>query len=244
MAKKLLYDVAIFAILAAPTFSAAAPATAQAQTRVDRLIQLDATYRSQGWQGWLKAVGVQCDSVVEARQPEEETLVGSDGTTHIVVSGLQLNGTCSVNWPAIVTTDHASYITTTAATRQYQPDLRNQSVLYTNVVANGPVTVWADGTNWGQLTPAGENVAPVVAPAPVVPTTTSTWWDKIKNLILPLCGGLLLLVLAGLIIWWLLSRNREPTPRARQAPPAPQAQPPATERPVWMDRDRHDTPEA
>lgn len=120
--------------------------------RIARLIELDAIYRSQGWQAWLKAAGVTCDVNVEARQPEEETVV-YNGETRIVISGLQVDGHCEVPYPAIVTTGDPSVITIGDHTRQYQPDLTNPSVIYTNVTLDGDGTIWIDGSNWGQLDP-------------------------------------------------------------------------------------------
>ena len=120
--------------------------------RLARLVELDVIYRSSGWQAWLKAAGVQCDANVEARQPEEETIV-YNGETRVVVSGIQLRGNCKVAWPALVTTDRPAEVTTSTNSRTYQPDLKNPSVLYTNVDLHGQGTVWVDGSNWGQLDP-------------------------------------------------------------------------------------------
>lgn len=120
--------------------------------RVAHLIELDVVYRSEGWEAWLKFAGVTCDADVEARQPEEETVV-HEGETRIVVSGLQVDGHCEVSYPAIVTTGDPSVITVSKTTRQHQPDLRNPSVLYTNVVLDGDGTIWVDATNWSQLDP-------------------------------------------------------------------------------------------
>lgn len=140
----------------APTATAAPAATVQAaptdaQTaHWGRLEKLDQTFRSQGWEAWLKTAGLSWDAItVEARQIEEET----SPTSKIVASGVQVNGTnIVVNWPNIVTTDVPSRVKTTADTVQHQPDARNGSVLYTNVVVNGPVTVWISGYGWGQFT--------------------------------------------------------------------------------------------
>lgn len=123
------------------------------QDRVARLVELDAIYWSQGWRAWLKAAGVVCDATtVEARQPEEETVI-YNGETRIVVSGLQVDGHCEVPYPAVVTTGDPSVITIGDHTRQHQPDLTNPSVLYTNVILDGDGTIWIDGSNWGQLDP-------------------------------------------------------------------------------------------
>jgi len=161
------------------------PVAAQAtETRADRLIRLDAVYRSQGWNAWLTAAGVTCQSVVvEARQPEEEIVVDTSGTSHIVVSGLQLRGQCTIPWPAILTTDRPGEVKTNADSRTYQPDLRNASVMYTNVMLNGQGTIWADGSNWDQLNPGGAlqptavntEIAPTqAATQEIVPTVTKT----------------------------------------------------------------------
>lgn len=125
---------------------------APATDRISRLVELDAIYRSSGWQAWLKAAGVSCDANVEARQPEEETVV-YNGETRVVVSGLQVKGNCTVPYPALVTTDRPGDVTTSADSRTYQPDLKNPSVLYTNVQLHGQGTIWVDGSNWGQLDP-------------------------------------------------------------------------------------------
>lgn len=134
---------------ATPTQALAQPATAN--DRIARLVQLDAVYRSSGWQAWLKAADVTCDANVEARQPEEETVV-YNGETRVVVSGLQVKGNCMVPYPALVTTDRPGEVTTSADSRTYQPDLKNPSVLYTNVQLHGQGTIWVDGS-WGQLDP-------------------------------------------------------------------------------------------
>lgn len=151
----------------APT--AAPPATTQVPTTVPavteavqasvdptaahwaRLEKLDQVFRSQGWEAWLKAAGVSWNTIVaEARQVEEETSPSSK----IFASGVQVNGRrIEVNWPNVVTTDVSDRIETTATTVQYQPDARNASVMYTNVVVkDGPVTVWISGLPWGQFT--------------------------------------------------------------------------------------------
>ncbi len=115
-----------------------------------RLTILDDVFRSQGLESWLKAAGLTWDgNIVEARQIEEEVSPASK----IVAAGVQVNvKNLRVQWPNIVTTDVKSRITTTADTVQYTPDARNGSTLYTNVVANGPVTIWIDAQNWGQFT--------------------------------------------------------------------------------------------
>lgn len=142
-----------------------------------RLEQLDPVFRSQGLENWLKAAGLTWDgSVVEARQPEEET----SPQGRISVSGVQLNvKNLKVNWPNLVTTDVPSRITTGSTTIQYKPDARNGSTLYTNVVANGPVTVWVDGSNWGQFTSrlgmgtGSQSTVVAVSTTVAAPTTAS-----------------------------------------------------------------------
>lgn len=115
-----------------------------------RLERLDPTFRSQGTEAWLRAAGISWDSIgFSARQPEEET----SPSGKISVSGKQIDGkNVIVNWPNIVTTDVPGRITESPQTIKYQPDPNNGSTLYTNVVANGPVTIWIDGQNWGQFT--------------------------------------------------------------------------------------------
>lgn len=115
-----------------------------------RLESLDPSFRSGGWNAWLNAAGIQCESIRDARQPEEET---NSKTGRISVSGLQVVAkNCSIPWPNIVTTDVPSRITESSATVKHKPDPNNGSTLYTNVVANGEVTIYADGQNWGQFT--------------------------------------------------------------------------------------------
>ncbi len=165
-----------------PTVAAAmmAPVVGNDQAKHwQRVEQLDQVYRSQGLGAWLKAAGLTWDSLnADARQIEEET----SPSGRILASGIQVIAVnLRVNWPAIVTTDVPSRITTTSSTVQYQPDARNGSILYTNVVANGPVTVWIDGTNWSQFTSRlgmFSGSQPAVSPTvvlrntPVPPTTT------------------------------------------------------------------------
>jgi len=124
--------------------------------RVARLLNLDKIYRSQGVDAWLAAAGIKCDVGVEARQPEEEVVIDAQGA-HVVVSGVQIKGKCeSIPWPVILTTDRPNEVVRASQTRQYQPDLRNPSVIYTNVGLSGQGTIWVDGSNWGQLKPEGQ----------------------------------------------------------------------------------------
>lgn len=127
-----------------------------------RLEELDPVFRTQGWEAWLQAAGMTWDSIrADARQIEEET--SPEG--RILASGLQVDAVnLWVPWSNIVTTDTPSRITETTATRKHQPDLRNRSTLYTNVWATGPVTVWIDGSNWGQLLPAEAEEGPATTP--------------------------------------------------------------------------------
>lgn len=133
-----------------PPAATAAPATASVQTHWSRLEQLDPVFRSQGIEAWLRAAGLTWDGLaVEARQIEEETSPAG----RVLASGVQVRATgLRVNWPNIVTTDVPSRIATGPGTVQHTPDQRNPSTLYTNVVANGPVTIWTSGLNWGQFT--------------------------------------------------------------------------------------------
>jgi hypothetical protein len=137
----------------APIEAHAQPVANLDQDRVARLIKLDAVYRSSGWQEWLKVAGITCDASVEARQPEEETVVDANGTVHVVVSGIQVKGNCTIPWPAVVTTDRPNEVETSADSRTYQPDLKNPSVMYTNAKLKGQGTIWVDSSNWGQLDP-------------------------------------------------------------------------------------------
>lgn len=143
-----------------PTTSAPAPAATATQAPAPsanpldahwaRLEQLDPTFRSGGWQAWLNTAGITWDgNTMEARQIEEETSPES----RILASGTQVRGrNIWIPWPNIVTTDRPNEITKTANTVQHQPDLRNGSVLYTNVVLNGQGTIWVSGYSWGQFT--------------------------------------------------------------------------------------------
>lgn len=126
--------------------------TADTDERVARLLSLDAVYRSSGWQNWLNTAGVTWGSnVVEARQPEEETLL-VNGETRVLVSGVQIRGNgVIVNYPNCLTTDRPNEVVLGTNSRTYQPDLRNPSVLYTNVTLNGQGTVWTDCSNWSQM---------------------------------------------------------------------------------------------
>lgn len=119
-----------------------------------RLRELKPVFEQKGWQAWFTAAELTWDSIsADARQIEEETTPDSE----IVPAGLQVNAVnLHVTWPNIVTTSEPNRITETADTRKYQPDPGNPSTLYTNVVANGEVTVWVDGQNWGQLWPSGQ----------------------------------------------------------------------------------------
>ncbi|MFH2085199.1 MAG: hypothetical protein ABII21_00175 [bacterium] len=139
-------------IVANPTAQTTAAQPTTANDRISRLVELDAIYRAQGWQTWLKAAGFSCDANVEARQPEEETVV-FNGKTRVVVSGIQVRGNCGVPYPAAVTTDRPGEVTTTTKSRTYQPDLKNPSVLYTDVTLHGQGTLWVDVTNWSQMDP-------------------------------------------------------------------------------------------
>lgn len=101
---------------------------------------------------WLRAAGFTWDSIRhDARQPLQDDSPPPRSTRY--VSGYIVDGrNIVVNWPNIVTTDRPERITKRDDTVQYMPDPKDPSVLYTNVVANGPVTVYASGYNWGQFT--------------------------------------------------------------------------------------------
>ncbi len=113
-----------------------------------RLKELDPTFRTSGWQAWLKAAGITWNVLKEARQVEEEPAPDGNG----YVTGIQIDGnSIVVNWPNVVTTNVPSRIITSANTVSYLAFANTGSTLYTNVVANGPVTVYASGYSWGQL---------------------------------------------------------------------------------------------
>lgn len=153
--------------------------TADTDERVARLLSLDAVYRSSGWQNWLNTAGVTWGSnVVEARQPEEETLL-VNGEYRVLVSGVQIRGNgVIVNYPNCLTTDRPSEVSLGVNSRTFQPDLRNPSTLYTNVVLNGQATVWTDCSNWSQMrgaeAPAQATSAPTSTNVPSVNSTQQT----------------------------------------------------------------------
>lgn len=146
---------------AAPTIASTIQPTAQptpqmsaADARAQQLYDLDKVYGNANWQGWLTAAGIKFDaSKVESRQPVE-TGVTVNGEYSTVVAGLVIRATgMEVNWPSCISTDRVNEVQTSASTKQHQPDLRNPSVLYTNVVLNGQATVYANCSDWGQLDP-------------------------------------------------------------------------------------------
>jgi hypothetical protein len=143
-----LYAAAVRATT--PELQLIAPTPVITTDRCVRLSTLDKTFRSQGWRAWLAAAGLTWDDVsADARQIEEEIC-----NDQVVAAGIQVKvKNLTVHWPAIVSTDDPSRIHSTASTRQHQPDMRNPSVLYTEVIANGDVTIWVDAANWGQLAP-------------------------------------------------------------------------------------------
>ena len=117
----------------------------------ERLVALDPVFRDQGLEAWLGKAGFKWISLsVDARQIEEET----SPERRVLAAGVQVDGQgIEVLWPACVTTDDPGEIVVRDDSRQYQPDLTNPSVLYTNVMANGTVTLWVDCSNWEQLFP-------------------------------------------------------------------------------------------
>lgn len=148
--------------------------------RPERLVMLDETFREGGIESWLLSSGISWDRSfsLDARQPEETT-VSVLGQTAVVLSGVQVSVKDLVcEWPCVVTTDQPSRIRETAQTRKYRPDTRvngNTSVLYTNVVANGPVTVYPDGRDWGQMFPGGSVQSVLTSqPASPIPSLTLT----------------------------------------------------------------------
>ncbi len=126
------------------------PQMTAADLRNQHLLSLQPSYESGGWEVWLRTAGINFDSSkVESRQPVEEVILGN-----VTVTGLVIRATgLEVSWPSCITTDRPNEVTTSASTRQHQPDLRNPSVLYTNAVLNGQATVYADCSDWGQLDP-------------------------------------------------------------------------------------------
>ncbi len=116
-----------------------------------RLKSLDPIYRSQGLEAWLRAAGITWTSLTpDARQIEEET--SPEGS--ILAAGVQVKGSnISVPYPNCVTTDDPGEVRKNPSSRQHQPDIHNPSLIYTNVIASGTVTIWADCSNWEQLDP-------------------------------------------------------------------------------------------
>ena len=150
-----------------------APTGGLTEDRVTRLIRLNEVYKVQGWQAWLAATGATWNNgQVESRQPVEATVLASDGL-HVVVEGLVIRATnLTVIWPNCVTTDRPNEVATTSVTRRHQPDLRNPSVIYTEVVLNGQGTYYGDCTNWGQMNPGV--ALPVSASSVVTGTLSAT----------------------------------------------------------------------
>ena len=71
---------------------------------------------------------------------------------------------CTVPWPAIVTTDTASRITRTAQTRTMPGN--QGDVIYTNVTANGVVSIWFTGYQMCSLWPDDGGPTPVPGSCP------------------------------------------------------------------------------
>lgn len=160
--------VLVLIVLMTLTFQAVGSVYAQTDPRYDRLEKLDAIYRSSGYDTWFKAVGFTGTAVADARQPEEETM--ADG--RVFVSGMQVKATNLVApYPACFTTDHT--VLTTAETRTYKPDQRNGTALWTNNAAyTGTATIYADCSNWAQLSPEGSQ--PPAGAATPIPTLGAT----------------------------------------------------------------------
>jgi len=136
-----------------------------ATARVENIVTLNEA--NTGMTQFMTAAGFEFESAQSAaRQPEEETLVVED-ESQVLIVGWQADVTAmTVSWPACFTTDR----TVTGVSVNYQPDRNNPSKLYTNNTTpfTGPVTVYWDCSNWGQL---GQAILDLSAPA-VEPTRT------------------------------------------------------------------------
>lgn len=131
------------------------PKTVAEPHHMVRLQILDPVFRSGGMLAWMQAADFTWDAKPDARQPLEESydLDGDDMPDVNYVSGFQIIATnVVVNWPNAVTTDTPSRITWKEGFSEQLLVAENTgSTIYTNVVADGPVTIYADATNWGQL---------------------------------------------------------------------------------------------
>lgn len=143
---------------------------APAGDRVARIAELDAIYRSSGWEQWLRAAGITWSgNAPEARQPEEATFQ-YNGETRVFVIGLQVRGNgINFPYPTCLTTDRPGEVQKTAQTVQHQPDMRNPSVIYTNATLNGQGTLYVNCTDWGQLASAASSSQQFSEQQPFVP---------------------------------------------------------------------------
>jgi hypothetical protein len=178
--KALVGVTAIVLILVSFTTVVQTAVAQEGETREEELLRLDQVYRSQGAEAWMSAAGATWNAnTFEARQPEEDIIQG-----HITVVGLQLKAqNLKVNWPACLTTDRKNEVTTTAGTKQVQPDLRNESIVYTNIILNGQGTFYARCDDWGQLAPE-EAVSPTSTPTPestLSPTASPTPTEEVEE---------------------------------------------------------------
>jgi len=121
------------------------------------LAELDPYFHDYDWKTWFDTAGFTADSVkLQARQPEEDSF-DTDGDLEgdlNLVSGLQVDvKNAVVIWPNVVTTNDPGRIT--KKLKGYQANLVDSdgqgSTQYTNVIANGEVTVYASGFSWSQL---------------------------------------------------------------------------------------------
>lgn len=177
------------AIVSTPGAPGAPPVASTPESvdaRGQRLLSADANYRSQGAAAWARQLNFSFGSISQdARQPEEETFVESNGDNMTVVSGLQVSVTnLKASSPACFTTDQK----VAGRSRFVKPDnfdpIKNPSVLYTDneVGYSGPATLWGDCSNWANLmsapvaeftttsAPAYSAPAATSAPAPAVQT--------------------------------------------------------------------------
>lgn len=114
-----------------------------------RLEELDRVYDpNQDYVAWLTTAGVTWDRLLKKDAREVETEY-NPATKHNLAAAIQVEGTgIVVSWPNIVTTHVPSWIVQNEASRSYQPDASDPSVIYTNVVLNGEGTIWIAGYYW------------------------------------------------------------------------------------------------
>ena len=103
---------------------------------------------------WMKAAGLSGQFFQQdARQVHEKQII-VDGDPVTVIEAVQLTcRACTVNWPAVWTTDRP--VDTSGGARFIKPTRDNPSVVYTNVKMpfTGTMTFYGDGQDYGTLWP-------------------------------------------------------------------------------------------